>query len=303
MNVMETTYVGLSLAELSAKQIGVSFDEQIVLIDRFDGCKEEEAMNSYFAKYPVKVSFYIVILCVSGKIKFRINLHDYELTTSDFLFVQEGAIGEFCSISNDAQLAIMAFAPQFFNFADNLRHAIRLQLQLFSTPKITLNDATKHEYLAVYQLMKEKIGETDNIYRKGALQGYAQVLTYNAFNYLLSPTDAESNGNCMRQDSLYTRFMQLVGQHFRSERTIAFYADCLCVTPKYLSQMVYRASGRFAGDWIRAYVILEAKAMLKSRHHTIQQVANYLNFHSQSIFGKYFKNATGMSPTEFREST
>lgn len=81
-----------------------------------------------------------------------------------------------------------------------------------------------------------------------------------------------------------------------------FYADRLCLTPKYLSQVVHAVSGRHAGDWIRDYVILEAKALLKSGQYTIQQVSDMLNFANQSFFGVYFKKAVGCSPTVYKES-
>ena len=62
------------------------------------------------------------------------------------------------------------------------------------------------------------------------------------------------------------------------------------------------ASGRMAGDWIQDRVILEAKLLLLDGNHNVQQVADALNFTSQSFFGKYFKNATGMSPKAYKES-
>ena len=76
----------------------------------------------------------------------------------------------------------------------------------------------------------------------------------------------------------------------------------MCLTPKYLSQVVYAVSGgRYAGEWIRDYVILEAKALLKSGQYTIQQVSDMLNFANQPFFGVYFKKAVGCSPTAYRE--
>lgn len=85
------------------------------------------------------------------------------------------------------------------------------------------------------------------------------------------------------------------------ERSISYYADKLCVTSKYLSQVVYKVSGRFAGDWITDFVILEAKALLKSRKYTVQQIADKLNFANQSFFGKYFKDKVGCSPSEYQK--
>ena len=59
--------------------------------------------------------------------------------------------------------------------------------------------------------------------------------------------------------------MQLLKEHYTSERNIGFYADKLCLSPKYLSQMVLAASGRHVKDWVQDYVILEAKALLRRK--------------------------------------
>lgn len=87
---------------------------------------------------------------------------------------------------------------------------------------------------------------------------------------------------------------------YTKERSVSYYADRLCVTPKYLSQVIHKVSGRFAGDWITDFVILEAKALLKSRKYTIQQVSDKLNFANQSFFGKYFKENVGCSPSKYQ---
>lgn len=79
-------------------------------------------------------------------------------------------------------------------------------------------------------------------------------------------------------------------------------AGKLCISPKYLSHVVRSVSGRHPGDWIRDYVVLEAKALLKSGKYTVQQVSDSLNFPNQSFFGTYFKKATGVSPMAYKES-
>jgi AraC-like DNA-binding protein len=98
------------------------------------------------------------------------------------------------------------------------------------------------------------------------------------------------------------RFIELVQENYRNERLIGFYADKLCITPKYLSKLVKDNTGRSAGEWIDSHVILEARAMLQSSDMTIQQIAASLNFPNQSFFGKYFKRATGLSPKQYRSS-
>lgn len=87
--------------------------------------------------------------------------------------------------------------------------------------------------------------------------------------------------------------------HYAESRSVTFYADKICVTPQYLSHAVYNATGKHALHWILDYVILDAKALLKSNRYTVQQISEMLNFANPSFFGKYFKAATGMSPRAY----
>ncbi|MDE5813808.1 MAG: helix-turn-helix domain-containing protein, partial [Muribaculaceae bacterium] len=90
-------------------------------------------------------------------------------------------------------------------------------------------------------------------------------------------------------------------QNFRAERSVAFYADRLCVTPKHLSAVAKDITKHTASELIDHYVIMEAKIMLAESALTIQEIANKLNFANQSFFGKYFKHLTGYSPSQFRK--
>ncbi len=97
-------------------------------------------------------------------------------------------------------------------------------------------------------------------------------------------------------------FIQLVHEYHRSERTVAFYADKLFISPKYLSLIIKETLGRSAAEIIDDYVILEAKNLLRFSGKNIQQVSYELNFPNQSSFGKYFKHLTGFSPSEYQRS-
>lgn len=97
-------------------------------------------------------------------------------------------------------------------------------------------------------------------------------------------------------------FIRLVHAEFSRERSVAYYASRLCMSPKYLSALVREATGRTAARWIDDYVVMEAKNLLLYSGKNVQQVAYALNFPNQSAFGKYFKHLTGMSPTEFQKS-
>lgn len=96
--------------------------------------------------------------------------------------------------------------------------------------------------------------------------------------------------------------MSELTKHYMQERSVGFYAGQLHLTPKYLTTIIRKTSGRTAAEWIDDYVVLEAKNLLKYSTMSIQEIAYCLNFPNQSFFGKYFRNHTGMPPSAYRMS-
>ena len=105
-----------------------------------------------------------------------------------------------------------------------------------------------------------------------------------------------------RSRMLADQFLKLVSQYHTEYRNVGFYADKLCLTPKYLSRVIKSVTGRSAPEWIDAYVILEAKNLLKYSGLAIKEIVYRLNFPNQSVFYKFFKARTGMTPSEYRNS-
>lgn len=104
-----------------------------------------------------------------------------------------------------------------------------------------------------------------------------------------------------RDEEYFQRFMRLLQQHFRRERKTTFYAREMCLSPKYLSTIVRRFSGRGPSEWIDECVLVEAKRLLKFTDRSVQEIAFELNFPTQSFFGRYFKSHTGLSPKAFKQ--
>lgn len=100
--------------------------------------------------------------------------------------------------------------------------------------------------------------------------------------------------------ALVDNFLKLAEKHYKTEKQVGLYAERLCLTPKYLSQIIKQNTGKSAVEWLNDYIMLEAKALLKSTNMTVQQISDELNFPSQSFFGKYFKRVVGVSPKDYK---
>lgn len=300
----ENIFLRMNIGDLAAQPEAMYIGDRFVLVDNLD--KPLDEMNNdniMFESCPIKLSFTIVIVVVKGGIKVKINLEDYDVLEGNAITVLNGNIGEFCSMLPNTRLAVIAFSDNFFNAVEHINTAMSIHQYIYKNPLLHMKSDYMSESLDIYNKMKSKLSEVDNDFREGALRGYTQILMYNAFNYFEKEKKiVECSSEFSRSQEILSSFKSAVQKDYKKERSVAYYADLLCITPKYLSQVIKNLTGRLAGDWISDYVILEAKALLKSKKYTAQQVGDMLNFPSQSFFGKYFKRKTGMSPRSYMKN-
>ncbi len=299
---MENVYADIDLVRLAEQTGGVHLDGQLVLIDSLIEKSRLDEVGEIFKDYPMKPSFTVAIFCTSGQIRFNVNLHSYEVSAREILMIHEGDIVEFKGASADSEASAAAFKTGFFFRIDtHIDATMQLRRMLTEHPLFRPSDGVIDELTVLYNLMKAKIVETENPFRHAIVVAFSKVMAYCAYHNMLddSTFGAVERKSPGRHEQLCNRFMDEVKKNFTRERGVAFYAERLSVTPKYLSQVVRKVSGRFASDWINDYVILEAKAMLKSHRYTAQEVAYTLNFASQSSFGKFFKKNVGIAPMEY----
>ena len=103
-----------------------------------------------------------------------------------------------------------------------------------------------------------------------------------------------------RSIDLYNAFVSLVAQHYREAHDVRFYADKLCITTRYLSQITDDVVAKSPKQIIADYLMSEAKSYLCTTRLTIQEIADKLGFSSQALFCKFFKTQASTSPSEYR---
>lgn len=104
-----------------------------------------------------------------------------------------------------------------------------------------------------------------------------------------------------RSSQLYNEFLDIVEQHFRVNRDVNYYADCLNVSSRYLSQVARRVSGQSPKMIIDNVLTRSLRRELSVSGQTIQQIAYAYGFSSQAHFTKFFKKQTGFTPSDYRQ--
>lgn len=105
-----------------------------------------------------------------------------------------------------------------------------------------------------------------------------------------------------QQTSIMTRFIEMLDSGtFREHREVSYYADKLCVTPKYLSEVSKKVSGYAANYWINRYTSLDIARLLRDKTLTFVQISDMLHFSSPAYFSRYVQRTLGLNPTQYRE--
>ncbi len=97
-------------------------------------------------------------------------------------------------------------------------------------------------------------------------------------------------------------FKTLLEKYFKEERSPAFYAEQLGMTPNAFSKKCKTQFHKSPSFLIQERVVLEAKKLIHLSLKSMKEIAAELNFDDEHYFSRYFKKHTGISPTAFRES-
>lgn len=269
--------------------------------------EKSEAILSML-KYPVRFDGYIIFFLRKGHFTIDLNLNTYEVKPHSLLMNVPGNIIKLSSYAEDhigdAELYFVLASREFMSgIRFDFNKLFQESLSLWKNPCITLNDqdlALAEEYFTLARdiLQSKQMNKREIL---GSLITSFTYVTMDVWTRELNEARKAQTPSSARMNQLFERFLALVTEHHNTERGMAFYADKLCLTPKYLSKLVKEASGRSGPAWIDSFVILEAKNLLKYSDKTIKEIVYTLHFPNQSVFYKFFKAHTGMTPSEYRK--
>lgn len=254
--------------------------------------------------FPFKLGFTSAIVCIEGDFQAVINQVELSASRGDVIITQYGSIVESIHSSENFRTISMVFTDDAESSLFN-RPAEELGNWLIhrSIPlAIHLDEPQLQRYLHLYGLAKDLHKDTSSALKDEIVKGF---ITISVASFLSIP---QMIGTCVqpveglsRQEEVFLRFKDDLQLYANRERTVQFYADRLCISPKHFSKLIRLASGKLPMEHIRKHVIVEAKTMLRASDMTVQEIADALNFPTDSFFCHYFKQNTGLSPSDYRK--
>lgn len=254
-------------------------------------------------RFPCRIDAFIIGVGTEGETSVSFNLHEFRLKKdSMFIFTPKNILQ--VNSQQYFKADVIAISPDFMRRINiDIKNMMPLFLKFVENRTLALTPEESRSMRGMIAQIERETRGPETHFSFDIVSGLIAATIYKVgdimYHYLAEHPEGQNNSH-NRAEEYFKQFTHLLGEHFREERSVGFYARQLCITPKYLTTLIKRISGQSVSEWIDNYVILEAKTLLKYSTMSIQEIAYYLNFPNQSFFGSYFKRNTGMSPSQYK---
>ena len=254
-------------------------------------------------RFPSRLNALIIGVGTEGETSLTSNLQEFRLKKDSLFIFSPKHILQVQS-NNRFKAHLIVIAPDFLKRINiDTKRMMPLFLQFGSLPCMELTQAESQSLRSFISMVEQELKGSETDFSSEIIGGLIAATIYKVgdilTHYLTEHPEVDSPIH-NRAEEYFRQFTELLGEHYKHERSVGFYARQLCITPKYLTTLIKRISGKSVSEWIDSYVILEAKTLLKYSNMSVQEIAYYLNFPNQSFFGSYFKRNTGMSPSQYK---
>lgn len=245
-----------------------------------------------------------IVVCHQGTFRFCVDGTSYTAKAGETVFLSKGIMLQVTESSSDLQFTLL------FYHSENIRPMLGntvVTMRLYATiyPKACHIIHTGFEnMLASYARMLQALEQQEDT---SPYSAYEEKLLLLAVTYRLcsifSMSYKVAGKDMARKIEIFESLLKLIEDNYMRERSVAFYADQLCLTPKYLSVMVKSLCGNTVQQLLFKAIIRRSIFLMKNTNMSIQQISYELNFPNASTFGTFFKKHTGLSPKHYRISS
>ena len=250
-----------------------------------------------------------IFYCQRGSVEVSLEGCHYHIKPGDVYIYMASTLVHLLHKSEDAE-GIMV-EVDFYYILPIVNKVINVESQLFmrKNPCVSLSgeQCAHFEYLLnnLWDRINAEDCQKENVQyqhlKLELIKSMGQTICYEILNMYFTnqPLQPLQQG---KKDVVFQNFMLSLFRFYRKERDVSFYARMQHITPRYFSAIIKEKTGDSALQWIVRMVITEAKQLLAESDLSIKEIADQLNFPTQSFFGKYFKQYVGVSPKEYRNN-
>lgn len=240
-------------------------------------------------------------ICLAGHCGFSFNGRDFELREGDLMIVRKGKLVERITPSPDFEVKVLYATSNFINLsAPQSNYGTKGAIALFLNPVMSLSEQQRFVCERDFRWIEYRLNQTGhNFYRELLINAVqSAILDFFDFHAVINKESGVSTQNAL----LMNRFLDMLENgDYRHNREVTYYADALCVTPKYLSEVSKKVSGYPANYWINRYTSMDIARLLRDKSLSFVQISDMFRFSSPAYFSRYVQRTLGLNPTQYRE--
>lgn len=280
------------IEEPVSKQIKDDYDrDRVAVIDHANTIKGCGAL----------VEVYVVILCLSGDVSLIIDGKHYTVKTNDLIVCTPNEIVQEERGRYDYKCIGLVIAPEYFQRAIVLTSNVwNIKQALTNNPVIHLSDAEANVFLHYCNVIRAKLSREMRPHRKEGLSYLVSAFICDFYDAMETRFLPNTTPEYSSAETIFGKFVQLINETHPKRREVKFYAQQLFISPKYLSVICKRLTGKTASELISSMVVKDIQNMLYLSDKSIKEIAIELGFDNLSFFGKFVKRELGMSPKTLR---
>ena len=244
----------------------------------------------------------MLILCMKGSAKLNVYDNIHTLTENELIIIFPGQLVSLTEISDDFLTDVLIISRSLFDDAVSgiTRFSPHFFFYMRTNYWYSITDYDKLRFKDYYSLLQNKIINPHYRFKREAAIHILRIFYLDVYNDYCDKAFILKDTLDVRKGELAHGFFYLLMAHYKKYRDVAYYADKMCITPKYLSAVIKETSGKTAKEWIVEYIILEIKSLLRDSSLNIMEIATQANFSNQSSLGRFFRKHTGMTLTDYR---
>lgn len=248
---------------------------------------------------PHRHDFYATILFTQGNGIHEIDFQKYEVSPGSLFYMSPGQIHGW-ELSPDIDGYIFFCSQDFYEM-----HYVNQKLRSFPffgsvhfPRKLQLHDDYLEEYIHIIHKLQNEY-HSQNLMKNGLILSLLSQIFIHSTRLFSKDFDHLSSSAGLSYFKHYQDFEDLVEEYFTKEKSVAFYASSMNISPKHLNRIIQTVVQKTATDLITERVVLEAKRMLIYLDESLGEIAFRLGYEEYSYFVRVFRKSSGMTPTQF----
>lgn len=242
-----------------------------------------------------------IIHCQGGRILVEIGGNQQiKIRPGQMLLIPAGKLVQPLMISTDVNASVLLISDKM------LKSALGNQLSIWNKAMYmkeiyVVEEAGWVEAMEGYARTIFKTGTLPVLYRE-IISSFLRMMLLMLCEELMRHEDMTTlnDASTTHDKEVFNQFLQLLSQQNQKRQRVSFYADKMNISPKYLSSICKKVSGKNPMRWITENAMQDCYSLLKDTDLSVKEISNRLGFPNPSFFGQYFREQAGVTPMEYR---